>query len=322
LCDFVRITRGERIHRRHYKMAQSVTTGAHLNVALDVQPYRNVVVSPVVLFSILDHHIRRSADRQNVIGALLGRVEDDQVLVASCFTIPHVESDQVSLNVDVLRGMTRLHGEVYPLDQIVGWYSTGAIRDSTNLIHDFFSREMNDAAILLVVDPTLGLGPGGEPSQGMVAYFAQAVQLGDHGVLVQQYRPIDVSLATTGPERLVVQELGAQLDSKARVAAPLQDLDALERSLEQLLEMLKTVGDYVSKAAKGGAADPAIGRALEETLALLPRGEKEASKLQLLWTRGLQDALMAAYLATLTRTHLHLAEHLHDFVVANRADES
>jgi len=86
--------------------------------------------------------------------------------------------------------------------------------------------------------------------------------------------------------------------------------------------MLKTVSDYVVKASHGGPSDPAIGRALEETLSLLPRGQKEAAKLQVLWTRGLQDALMAAYLATLTRTHLHLAEHLRDFVPATTADDS
>ena len=86
--------------------------------------------------------------------------------------------------------------------------------------------------------------------------------------------------------------------------------------------MLAIVSEYVSKAANGGPSDPAIGRALEETLALLPRGAKEAAKLQQLWSRGLQDALMAAYLATLTRTHLHLAEHLRDFVPASRADDS
>lgn len=86
--------------------------------------------------------------------------------------------------------------------------------------------------------------------------------------------------------------------------------------------MLSTVADYVAKASNGGPSDPAIGRALEQTLSLLPRGAKEAAKLQQLWTRGLQDALMAAYLATLTRTHLHLAEHLRDFVPAARAEDS
>jgi translation initiation factor 3 subunit F len=301
----------------------SVTTGiGHLSLDLpSSQPYRNVIVSPVVLFSILDHHLRRGADRHSVIGALLGRVDGDQVLVSSCFTVPHTEDEQVSLNVDVLRGMSKLHSEVYPLDQIVGWYSTGSIRDSTNLIHDFFSREMNDAAVLLVIDPTLGLQSGGDPLQGMSAFFAQPIQLGEQGVLQQQYRPIDVSLASTTPERLVVQELSSQIGVKS-LPPPLQDLDALEKSLVTLLEMLATVGEYVSKASKGGPSDPAIGRALEETLSLLPRGAKEAAKLQQLWTRGLQDALMAAYLATLTRTHLHLAEHLRDFVPAHRADDS
>lgn len=85
--------------------------------------------------------------------------------------------------------------------------------------------------------------------------------------------------------------------------------------------MLDTIGDYVAKAGDGGPAEPAVGRALEATLALVPRGAKEGAKLQHMWTRGLQDALMAAYLATLTRTHLHLAEHLRDFTPATLRGE-
>lgn len=90
---------------------------------------------------------------------------------------------------------------------------------------------MNDAAVLLVVDPTLGLQAGGDPSLGMAAFYAQPIQLGDKGILQQQYRPIDVSLASTTPERLVIQELSAQIGAKT-VPPPLQDLDALEKSLE------------------------------------------------------------------------------------------
>jgi hypothetical protein len=155
----------------------------------------------------------------------------------------------------------------------------------------------------------------------MAAFFAQPIQLGEQGVLQQQYRPIDVSLASTSPERLIIHELSAQIGTRG-LPAPLQDLDALEKSLVTLLDMLATVSDYVTKASNGGPSDPAIGRALEETLSLLPRGPKDAAKLQQLWTRGLQDALMAAYLATLTRTHLHLAEHLRDFIPVNRAEDS
>jgi len=90
---------------------------------------------------------------------------------------------------------------------------------------------MNDAAVLLVVDPTLGLQTGGDPTQGMAAFYSQSIQLGEHGILQQQYRPIDVALASGTPERLIVQDLAGQLGSTAKAPAPLQNLDALARSI-------------------------------------------------------------------------------------------
>lgn len=74
----------------------TVVGGAHLSldVSAGPQPYGHVVVSPVVLFSVLAHHVRRPKDKASVIGALLGRVEEEHAFVANCFTVPHTEDGQ------------------------------------------------------------------------------------------------------------------------------------------------------------------------------------------------------------------------------------
>ena len=55
-----------------------------------------VSVNPVVLFSILDHYLRRQEKQHRVIGTLLGvRSEDgSEVEVRNCFHVPHDESTQ------------------------------------------------------------------------------------------------------------------------------------------------------------------------------------------------------------------------------------
>src|SRR3954454_22938012 len=53
-----------------------------------------VSVNPVVLFSILDHYLRRQENQHRVIGTLLGvRSEDgSEVEVRNCFPVPHDET--------------------------------------------------------------------------------------------------------------------------------------------------------------------------------------------------------------------------------------
>jgi len=249
-----------------------------------------------------------------VIGALTGRIDGDEVFITNCFTVPHTEEDQVSINIDLYQGMKKLHAEVYPMDQIVGWYTTGAIRGAATLIHDFFHRELNDQPVLLTVDPSMGYSKGAFPGSAVQVHYAHAVQLGEKGALQRHFRPMDLTIVSAAPERVLVSDLQRQLGLQTTSqAAQLSDLDALERTLETLLDTLSAVSEYVTKAAKGGKGDPAVARALEEALALLPHGGDEQQRITALWTRGLQDALMAAYVATLARTHLHLQEHLKDF---------
>lgn len=51
-------------------------------------------VNPVVLFSILDHYLRRNENQDRVIGTLLGvRSEDgSEVEIRACFNVPHNET--------------------------------------------------------------------------------------------------------------------------------------------------------------------------------------------------------------------------------------
>jgi len=59
-----------------------------------------VSVNPVVLFSILDHYLRRQENQDRVIGTLLGvRSENgNEVEVRNCFPVPHNETpEQVNI---------------------------------------------------------------------------------------------------------------------------------------------------------------------------------------------------------------------------------
>ena len=62
-------------------------------------------IDPVVLFSILDHALRRNVNQKRVIGTMLGVRSDDgtEVEIRNCFAVPHNESaEQVILHVNLV----------------------------------------------------------------------------------------------------------------------------------------------------------------------------------------------------------------------------
>jgi translation initiation factor 3 subunit F len=83
-----------------------------------------VTLHPNVLFSILDHYLRRNDTQERVIGTLLGvRNEDSTVIdVKNCFAVLHREdSEQVAVDMEYHRSMYELHQRANPREIIVGW---------------------------------------------------------------------------------------------------------------------------------------------------------------------------------------------------------
>lgn len=52
-------------------------------------------LSPMVVFAILDHYMRRTEGQERVIGTLLGANNDGQLEITNCFPVPHTEGDTV-----------------------------------------------------------------------------------------------------------------------------------------------------------------------------------------------------------------------------------
>lgn len=50
-------------------------------------------VHPMVLFSVLDHYLRRPENQKRVIGTLLGTVTANVVEITNSFAVPHLEKN-------------------------------------------------------------------------------------------------------------------------------------------------------------------------------------------------------------------------------------
>eukprot|EP01120_Amphizonella_sp_Union-15-10_P015875 TRINITY_DN8241_c0_g1_i1.p1 TRINITY_DN8241_c0_g1~~TRINITY_DN8241_c0_g1_i1.p1 ORF type:complete len:304 (+),score=40.58 TRINITY_DN8241_c0_g1_i1:129-1040(+) len=277
-----------------------------LTLQTNVAPYLECSVSPLVLFSVLDHYLRRNEAQHRVIGTLLGTIDEETgfVHVKNSFPVPHTENETVGVLIEFHQTMTELFRKVQPAEVIVGWYATGSdINDSFSvLLHDFYFREMNAPPVHLLVDTQVA----DVSNLPLKAFHAFPVQLSDKGPSQHHFIPLPWRLESSDHERIAFNVLTR--DHNMKDPQFLSDLNSVRNSVDDLYQTLTIIEEYVDKVIKGDIKpDDDIGRFILDTLSLSPVMDVAFDKL---FTNGLQDILMVIYLANLTRSHLLLTEKL------------
>ncbi|ODQ49884.1 Mov34-domain-containing protein, partial [Saitoella complicata NRRL Y-17804] len=269
-----------------------------------------VVVDPLVMFSILDHALRRPADSQErVIGTLLGvRSEDGtEVEIRNCFAVPHNESsEQVEVDMEYHKTMYALHQRANPKEVLVGWYATHpSLNAFSALIQNFYASEIpsgpcvhltmstkagKEMAVETYVSSVVGITPERAADSCLFVPVASEVRYGD-------------------AERTGLEVIASAKASSTRTAIPTSDISALERSITEVLSMIDRVSAYVSRVLSGSErANNAVGRFLMDTLSQAPKlDETEVEKM---FNSHLQDVLMVVYLAETVRTQLAIGSKL------------
>jgi len=255
---------------------------------------------PVVVFSILDHFVRRNEGQTRVYGTLLGHNNDGVVEIKNSFAVPHSEGDKVGFAQEFHKYTHERHLRANPQEMVVGWYATGdTINEDSILIHDFYWREMNAPPIHLLIDTGLK-----NDKMSINAYTSSPLSLtNQENVLGFQFKPIQVDFNSEKPEKIGMDILLKQNKEDTL----LSELDNLELSLERLLSLLDIAAAYVQRVLKGEETpDPKIGRALAETISALPK--IDSPQFQKMFSKSMKDLLMVVYLANLTQTQLKISD--------------
>jgi len=282
-----------------------------------------VNLNPVVLFSVLDHYMRRVEGQKRVIGTLMGTVVEGVVSVEYCFPVPHLEKDgEVAVGKDFNKDMLALQQKCLEELVVVGWYATATdeayINEQSCLIQEFYEGEC-DAPVLLVVDTSLHGN-----SIGVKAFNSTPLKLGG-ATLENTFEELKLTTTSVDAEALAVDTMlrgqqsglaeaelaeGQQAAAAGTGIAHLEGkVDALERSMGRLLDMLERASGYVANVVDGKATpDNTIARQIADTLAAVPRVRAEA--FDKMFSNSLQDLLMVVYLSNLTRTQLAITDHL------------
>ncbi|KAJ1936593.1 hypothetical protein FBU59_005002 [Linderina macrospora] len=263
-------------------------------------------IHPVVLFSILDHFLRRNDNQERVIGTLLGVRSDDGriVEIRSCFAVPHFETDdQVEVDMEHHRTMYALHKKASAREQIVGWYATGSsLSKYAALIQDFYSREAAPfSAVHLVMDTDLSAG-----ELGIKCLQGAAVGAAAHPENCV-FLPLPYELQYPDAELSALQT--AADSSEQGVTGLVSDMEQLEKTIEELHSMLDRVTKYVTSVVDGSVKpNNVVGKYLMDMLAIVPKVDDK--QFSVLFQSHLQDILMVAYLTNLTRAQLNIADRL------------
>lgn len=239
-----------------------------------------------------------------MIGTLLGFQVDNVIEIQNCFAVPHNENeDQVAVDMEFHTNMLKLHKQVNSREDVVGWYATGSsISEHSAVIHDFYGAE--GAPIHLLVDTSI------DPDKDMSAraFISNPVTLGEQHLGVR-FQELCAEIVVSDAERVALDMLLTIGESSAENNFEATDIDGLDAQITEMLERLTHIEDYIKQAQEGTkTADPALGRLLADTVALVPN--LNSGMYEKTFHNGLQDVLMIVYLSNLTRTQLALAERI------------
>ncbi|KAI8074952.1 maintenance of mitochondrial structure and function-domain-containing protein [Gongronella butleri] len=288
--------------------ALCVTIG-NLGTAPHQRPFSSHV-SPVVLFAVLDHYLRREQKQESVVGAILGVRSDDgtEVEIRSAFSM--ITNAEGTLDDEHYRTLYELHRKVNPEEVVLGWYTcANQVQRNATPAQAFFAQDCAPFnPIHMTIDPDALFQTDG---LGLNAYTAAPVGFSDDCMFV----PVPCDIKYLDAERSGLEMLASAKSSETRTASLLSDMDHLELAIVRLQELLERVSKYVDSVVKGETQpNNAIGRYIMDAVSVVPK--IDPSVFEKTFNSHLQDLLMVVYLANMTRTQLSVAEKLHLLVNA------
>ncbi|KAF8552892.1 Mov34-domain-containing protein [Imleria badia] len=264
-----------------------------------------VIVHPLVLLSVTDHHARSVSrnSSKRVIGVLLGQDNGKTVNVANSFGIPFEEDEKDSktwfLDHNYIEGMYDMFKKVNARERMIGWYHTGPkLRASDQEINDLFKRYIAKPVMVIVdVRPdTVGI-----PTD---AYYA-VEEIKDDGTETRKtFLHVPSAIEAEEAEEIGVEHLLRDIKDSTTTTLATRVSEQLA-SLQGLQSRLRDVHSYLLDVAAGTLpVNHQIIYHLQDALNLLP--DLSDSTVTQSFTSSTNDQLLVVYLSTLLRSVIAL----------------
>ncbi|KAF9496700.1 Mov34-domain-containing protein [Pleurotus eryngii] len=264
-----------------------------------------IIVHPLVLLSVTDHHARavpRSSSKR-IIGVLLGQDNGKTINVANSYGIPFEEDEKDSktwfLDHNYIESMYELFKKVNARERMIGWYHSGPkLRASDQEINELFKRYIARPVMVIVdVRPqTVGI-----PTD---AYFA-VEEIKDDGTETRKtFLHVPSAIEAEEAEEIGVEHLLRDIKDSTTTTLSTRVSEQLS-SLRGLQSRLGDVQKYLVDVASGSMpVNHQIVYYLQDILNLLP--DLSDPTLTSSVTTNTNDQLLVVYLSSLLRAVIAL----------------
>ncbi|KAF5323807.1 hypothetical protein D9619_012960 [Psilocybe cf. subviscida] len=264
-----------------------------------------VIVHPLVLLSVTDHHARSvsRSSQKRVVGVLLGQDNGKTINVANSFAIPFEEDEKDSktwfLDHNYIEGMYEMFKKVNAKERMIGWYHTGPkLRASDQEINDLFKRFIA-RPVMVIVD--VRPGAVGMPTD---AYFA-VEEIKDDGTETRKtFLHVPSAIEAEEAEEIGVEHLLRDIKDSTTTTLATRVSEQLS-SLRGLQSRLSDVQKYLVEVAAGKMpVNHQIVYHLQDALNLLP--DLSDSVTTQSFASSTNDQMLVVYLSSLLRAVIAL----------------
>ncbi|KAF8645460.1 hypothetical protein AX16_007814 [Volvariella volvacea WC 439] len=264
-----------------------------------------VIVHPLVLLSVTDHHARSVSrnSQKRVVGVLLGQDNGKTVNVANSFAIPFEEDEKDSktwfLDHNYIEGMYEMFKKVNARERMIGWYHSGPkLRASDMEINDLFKRFIARPVMVIVdVRPnTVGI-----PTD---AYFA-VEEIKDDGTETRKtFLHVPSAIEAEEAEEIGVEHLLRDIKDSTTTTLATRVSEQLA-SLQGLQSRLGDIQKYLVEVAAGTMpVNHQIVYHLQDALNLLSDLSDPVTTQS--FASSTNDQLLVVYLSSLLRAVIAL----------------
>ncbi len=228
----------------------------------------------------------------------------------SCFAIPHTETDdQVEVDVEYQKNMLSLTLKAAPREALLGWYTTShELNSFSALIQNFFASPDTGTFPHPAVHLTISTEPGRAIETRCYISAPVAVNA-DRTADSCYFVEVPHRLLYGDGERAALEAVSSAAGSEARASQIVTDIEALSRGVEQTLDLIERVSEFVGSVLdEEREPNQALGQYLMNALSLAPKVDSGAVEHD--FNNHIQDVLMVSYLANTIRTQIDLAQRL------------
>jgi len=260
----------------------------------------NVLLHPLVILNISDHYtrVKVSGTAGRVIGALVGSQTGRIVEIHNSFElvlIPDATTGLDLINPEYFKTKQDQFKKVFPLYDILGWYSTGSEAKPADLEIHKQIMTYNESPLFLLLDP-LAISK----ELPITIYESELHIIND--VPVMMFAKTQYKIETGEAERIAVDNIArVNVGGSTEGSKLTMHLSGLYNAIKMLNIRIKHIVQFLEATHKGQIPpDHAIIRQVASLCNQLPAMDSTRFKDEFLLEYI--DALLVTYLATMTKT--------------------